>query len=244
MATTVTRPSFLLVHGSWHRPTCWASLQDALAARGWQSRTVDLPSVGPQRTPVAGMRDDADEIAAQLRRMDGPVVVLAHSYAGIPATQAVSDRTSAVRIVYLAAYVPAEGECLNSFYGEAPRAPEDEDLRDTTPVLSDDPRASLYGDLPDAEAERAVGELVEQSLRAYQQPVTHAAWRTVPSTYVLCENDQVLPPALQERMSTRTTHVERLGTHHCPFLSAPAELAALLDRIATAEDREPHESHR
>lgn len=232
MSTATVHPSFLLVHGSWHRPTCWAALQDALAALGRQSRTVDLPSVGPQRTPTAGMHDDAEEIAAQLRLVEGPVVVVAHSYGGIPVTQAVPDRTGVVRIVYLAAYVPAEGESLDSIHGEDPQAPGDEDLSCTASAFLDDPRTSLYGDLPEDQAEHAVGQLVEQSLRALREPVTRAAWRTVPSTYVLCEDDQALPPALQERMSAHATHVERIGTHHSPFLSAPAELAALLVKVA------------
>ncbi len=234
MCTAAVRPSFLLVHGAWHRPTCWAALQGALAAGGWQSRTVDLPSAGSQRTPAAGMHDDAEEIAAQLRQMQGPVVVVAHSYGGFPATQAATDHADVAHLVYLAAYMPAEGESLAGIHGHGISRPEDEDLSGTAPVVFTSPRTQLFGDLPDGQAEHAVNQLVDQSLRSFQQQVTRAAWRTVPSTYVLCERDQALPPALQERMSARATHVERLGTGHCPFLSAPAELAALLGRIASA----------
>ncbi|WP_229898492.1 alpha/beta hydrolase [Streptomyces finlayi] len=228
-------PSFLLVHGSWLRPTCWVPLQQALTERGLRSRTVALPSVGPQRTPTAGMYDDADAITAEIRRTPRPIVVVAHSYAGIPVTQAAVGRSGVAHIVYLAAYVPAEGESLNSMHGQNAHAPgEEEDLTGTTPAIFDDPRASLFGDVPDALARQTVDMLVEQSLRAYQQPVTRAAWRTVPSTYLLCTQDQALPPTRQEQMSVRTSRVERLGTHHCPFLSAPVELAAVLDKIASA----------
>ncbi|WP_172386284.1 alpha/beta fold hydrolase [Streptomyces sp. MNP-20] len=234
MSTAAVRPSFLLVHGSWHRPACWTALRGALAAGGWQCRAVDLPSVGPQPSPTAGMYADADEIAAQLRQMEGPVVVVAHSYGGVPVTQAVVGHPHVVRLVYLTAYMPEEGESLNDIYDEGASTPEEEDLYGSAPVLFDDPRTALYGDLPDDQAEHAVSQLVEQSVRSCQQRVTRAAWRTVPSTYVLCERDQAIAPALQEVMAARATHVERLSSDHSPFLSAPVELAALLGGIASA----------
>ncbi|MEY9948039.1 alpha/beta hydrolase [Kitasatospora sp. GAS1066B] len=234
MSTAPVRPSFLLVHGAWHRSTCWTALREALAAGGWRSHTVDLPSAGPQRTPTAGMYDDAEEITAQLRQLEGPVVVVAHSYGGFPVTQAAVEQADIAHLVYLAAYLPAEGDSLGGIHGHAISGPEEEDLTRTNPGIFDDPRASLYGDLPDDQAEHAVGRLVEQSVRSFQQPVTRAAWRTVPSTYVVCERDQALPPARQEQMSARATRVERLDTGHSPFLSAPAELAALLGDIARA----------
>ncbi|MFI1179147.1 alpha/beta hydrolase [Streptomyces sp. NPDC020799] len=228
MSAANARPTFLLVHGAWHRSTCWAPLRDALAAHGLRSRTVDLPSAGPQGTPTAGVYDDAEEIAAQLRWIEGPVVLVAHSYSGIPAAQAATEGSDVVHAVYLAAYMPAEGESLHGIHGRDQSGPED--LTGTSPVFFD-PRTALYGDMPEDQAERAVGQLVEQSLRSFQQPVTRAAWRTVPSTYVICERDRALPPTLQEKMSTRATHVKRLATGHSPFLSAPEELAALLHEI-------------
>ncbi|OKI02024.1 hypothetical protein A6A06_13025 [Streptomyces sp. CB02923] len=231
MSTTAVRPSFLLVHGAWHRSTCWAPLQDALAADGWQSHTVDLPSSGPQRTPTAGMLDDAEEIAAHLRRIEGPVVVVGHSYAGAPVTQGAADLPHVAHLVYLTAYMPAEDESLRSIHGGAPR---EEDLSGLAPLVFADPRTALYGDVPDDVAEQAMARLVDQSRRSFQQPVTRVAWRTVPSTYVICEDDQALPPSLQAKMSAHATHVKRLGTGHCPFLSAPADLAKLLGRIAEA----------
>lgn len=228
--TPTPRPSFLLVHGAWHRSGSWDLVREALSADGWTVRTVDLPSAGPQRTPAAGMYDDADAITAHLRRAEGPVIVVGHSYGGLPLTQAAAGPPAA-HLVYLAAYLPEEGESLLSIHGHGDRT--DEDLSGTAPVVFDDPRTTLFGDLPDEQAEEAVGRLVTQSRRSFQQRVTRAGWRAVPSTYVLCERDKALPPALQERMSVRAGHVERLDTGHSPFLSAPAELAALLGRIGS-----------
>ncbi|MFD7667850.1 alpha/beta hydrolase [Streptomyces sp. NPDC059788] len=230
MPNAAARPSFLLVHGAWHRSTCWADLQDALAADGRESHTVDLPGSGPQGTPTAGVFDDAEAIAARLREIEGPVVVVGHSYGGIPVTEAAAGHAHVAHLVYLAAYMPAEGESLGSLHGRD--ASKGVDLEGLQPPVFEDPRASLYGDLPDDVAERALGRLVEQSRRSFQEPVTRAAWRTVPSTYVICEDDRALRPAMQTKMSANATHVERIGTGHSPFLAAPAELAALLGRIA------------
>ncbi|HET6501747.1 MAG TPA: alpha/beta hydrolase [Amycolatopsis sp.] len=89
----------------------------------------------------------------------------------------------------------------------------------------------MYGDLPDDEAEQAVGELVEQSRRSFAERVTRAAWKTIPTTYILCEKDHAIPPSLQETMSARATNVERLSSNHSPFLSASGEVATLPEKI-------------
>ncbi|MCD7444714.1 alpha/beta hydrolase [Streptomyces lincolnensis] len=72
-----------------------------------------------------------------------------------------------------------------------------------------------------------------RSLPAVHQPLAEAAWRTVPSTYVLCEDDVAIPLSLQEEMAKHAQRVRRLRSSHSPFLSRPAELARLLrDAIA------------
>jgi pimeloyl-ACP methyl ester carboxylesterase len=65
------------------------------------------------------------------------------------------------------------------------------------------------------------------------QPTTRAAWRSFPSTYVICEEDRQFPPALQEEYAAQATDVERLPTGHFPMLSAPGRLAAILGSHAT-----------
>ncbi|MER5907619.1 alpha/beta hydrolase [Streptomyces mirabilis] len=168
---------------------------------------------------------------ARLRHMEGPVVVVAHSYGGLPVTEVVGDHPNVARLVYLAAYMPTEGESASSIHG----IPVPEDVSGVAPLFAD-PRAMFYGDLSDADAERAIGQLVPQSLRSLTQKTTRSAWRTVPSTYVVCEQDQVFPVTLQEKYAAQATNAQRLPTSHSPFLSAPGRLAALLARVA-AESR-------
>ncbi|WP_043626018.1 alpha/beta hydrolase [Nonomuraea candida] len=214
----------MLVHGAWHRPGTWAKLETELRSLGYDTLAPALPSSGDH--PTAGMHDDAAVLAAELAAADGPVVLLGHSYAGIPMTEAAAGARDVVRLIYLAAYMPDEGQSLYTLHG----LPETDDTGGLYPLL-DDPRTSLYGDLPDDEAERELSRLVGQSRLSFTEKVTAAAWRDIPSTYVIAAQDQALPPALQERMAAQAAEVRRLPGGHSPFLAQPRRLATLIDEI-------------
>ncbi|MEU6208284.1 alpha/beta hydrolase, partial [Micromonospora musae] len=95
-------------------------------------------------------------------------------------------------------------------------------------------RETFYSDLSDAEAKMAVERLVDQSLLSCVQPTTHATWRTVPSTYVICTEDRQFPVALQEQYAVHATDVVRIPTGHTPMLSAPDRVADILTSSAAA----------
>ncbi|TDD56509.1 alpha/beta hydrolase [Nonomuraea terrae] len=214
----------MLVHGAWHGPDCWAKLKPELHALGYDTRTPALPSSGEQ--PTAGMHDDAAVLAAELASIDGPVVLVGHSYAGIPVTEAAAGAGNVERLIYLAAYMPDRGQSMYDIHG----VPEPEDMSGLFPLI-DDPRNSLYGDLPDDEAEQLVSKLVEQTVRSFAEKVDAAAWRDIPSTYIVAEQDKAIPPALQEQMAAHATEIRRIPSGHSSFLSQPRQLAALIDEI-------------
>ncbi|MEU8381920.1 alpha/beta hydrolase [Streptosporangium sp. NPDC048865] len=215
----------MLVHGAWHRPACWAKLEPELHALGHETRSPALRSSGEH--PTAGMHEDAALLAGELASIEGPVVLLGHSYGGIPITEAAAGAGNVVRLIYLAAYMPDKGQSLYNLHG----APDPDDVSGLFPLI-DDPRTSLYGDLTDAEAERAMGGLVRQSLRSFAEKADAAAWRDIPSAYIVTEHDRAIPPATQERMAAQATETHRIATAHSPFLSQPRRLAALVDEIA------------
>ncbi|MFJ6575506.1 alpha/beta fold hydrolase [Streptomyces sp. NPDC091368] len=230
MDVDTDRPAFLLVHGAWHGAWCWDALRTELDATGRRSHTVDLPSARPaDGTPSrpVGMRTDAEAIRESLRRIGGPVVVVAHSYGGVPATEAVTGADNVTGVVYVAGFALDAGESMFTFLG----TPVPEDGTGHAPPYEDS-RRILFGDVPEAEAARAVARLRPQSVLSFTEPVTEAGWRTVPSAYVVCEHDQALPPARQHELARRADAVHRLPSGHSPFLSMPRRLAALLDRIA------------
>jgi pimeloyl-ACP methyl ester carboxylesterase len=223
VADGVSRPTLLLVHGAWHGAWCWEKLRSVLEADGWRTRAIDLPSAGGR----ADMHDDAQAVLGELKRIDGPVVVVAHSYGGVPVSQAAAEAGNVSHIVYLAALQLDVDESLLGFVG-APVPPEP---RAFQPV-PDDPIGMFYGDLPRAEAEEAAKRLVPQSTKSFWDVLTKAAWHTVPSTYIICEDDQALPAQAQQVLAERSGAVHRIAGDHSPFLSKPAKLAALLAKIA------------
>ncbi|MCF3961225.1 alpha/beta hydrolase [Streptomyces fuscigenes] len=222
-----TCPTFLLVHGGYHRSTCWTPLREELAARGWPSQTVDMPSAGEQRVPSAGLYDDAEELTACLRGMEGPVVVVAHSHSGLTVSQLPLGLDQVAHLVFIAAFMPDTGESAATCFG----VPVPDDVSGLAPPI-ENPRSRLYADVSEEEAALAVSRLVDQSLRSCTETTTRAAWRELPSTYVVCEQDQNFPVPLQERFAAQATHTERLPTGHSPFLSQPRALADLLIRAA------------
>ncbi|MFF3252890.1 alpha/beta fold hydrolase [Actinacidiphila glaucinigra] len=98
--------------------------------------------------------------------------------------------------------------------------------------MTDDPIATFCGDVPRRAAEAAVARLGPRSTKSFVQPLAGAGRRAVPSTYVVCERDRALRPALQEDMAVRTAGPVRLPSHHSPFLSMPGVCASLFARIA------------
>lgn len=228
------RPTFLLVHGGWHGAWCWDAVRAALDADGWRSRAVDLPSANPPAdrpdgARPAGMLDDADVIRDSLRRIDGPVVVVAHSYGGVPTTEAIADAANVVEAVYLASFPLDAGESIFTFLGKSVPAGG----TDLAPPYGA-ARRILFDDVPEADAARAVARLRPQSIRSFTEKVTTAGWRAVRSSYVVCDRDQALDPSRQRELATRAGSVHRLPSSHSPFLSMPRQLATLLARIATS----------
>ncbi|MDT6983306.1 alpha/beta fold hydrolase [Streptomyces lusitanus] len=216
-------PTILLVHGAWHGAWCWYKLVPELTARGWRTLTVDLPSASTGSNETAGMYDDARAIRAQLADVDGPVTVLAHSYGGVPVTEAAAAASQVSRILYLAGFqLEAGASLVGESGGELPSGDTG-----TSPV-PDDAAKALFNDIAAEEADRAVRRLTPQSVRSFSEPLTAAAWKTVPSRYIVCEHDEMLPPAYQESMGSRADRVYRLPSGHSPFLSMASELAELI----------------
>jgi pimeloyl-ACP methyl ester carboxylesterase len=223
---TAQRPTIVLVPGAWHLPSTWDLLRGELDALGYASRAVKLPTTGPD--PRGGLRDDAEAIRGAVEMLTGPVVVVAHSYGGIPATEGLTDLPGLRHLIYLAAYMPDVDESMTSLHGY----PDPDSTEGLFPFPADPgPRAQLYADVPETIADQAVDRLVDQRLQPFVDRVTRTAWHTVPSTYIVAEQDASLPVQMQEQMALHAKSIFRIPTSHSPFLSRPADLARLLDEI-------------
>ncbi|KJK48951.1 hypothetical protein UK23_15665 [Lentzea aerocolonigenes] len=210
------RGNLLLVHGAWHGSWCWELLIPELEARGWTPSALDLPSASG--SPAAGVHEDAEAVREALAALDGPVTVLAHSYAGIPVGQAAG---SADRLIYLAAHMLEPGEHVAGVLG-GPWYEQGAKLLD----VPEPARELLFPDVPDELAAWAASRLRPQSARVFEDVVTASAWRTVPTLPIVCEEDAIFPPVFADRL--RAGGAVTLPGSHSPFLSRPAALADLI----------------
>jgi pimeloyl-ACP methyl ester carboxylesterase len=221
-----SRPTVLLVHGAWHGAWCWEKLVPELTALGWRVDAVELPSASPDAGNPAGMYDDARVVRERLDAIAGPVTVLAHSYGGIPVTEAAAGAPNVSRLVFLAALLLDTGESIDSLSGGEISGADVVTL--SAHGHYEDAKAAFYADAALEDAESAAARLVLQTAKSFCEPLTTTAWRTVPATYILTERDAALAPEFQEAMSVRAERTYRLASGHSPFLSMPAELAELI----------------
>jgi pimeloyl-ACP methyl ester carboxylesterase len=191
-----------------------------------------LTSSGADPAGLRNMHADAEVIARAAAAIDGPVVVVAHSYGGVPTTQAFRQPGNVARIIFVAAFLLLAGESLISTNGGSlmpwSRRRRQQGVGDHVEVTT--PMTVFYNDVDAATARCAVAHLGYQSYASMSQRLTETAWRAIPSTYVICEADNALPVACQEAMASRADDVARLPTSHSPFLSRPAALAGLIRR--------------
>ncbi|MEU1600739.1 alpha/beta hydrolase [Streptomyces sp. NPDC005708] len=224
-------PTLLLVHGAWHGPWCWQPLIEHLP--DVDVRTVALPSSGADPADLGDLYDDAAAVAKTLASIGGPTVIVGHSYGGSPITEAATHVDNVVRLVYVTALMLDVGDSVLSAadgvyppYWHVQERPGGHSDKGFFTVSQ--PLETLYGDVDPELARLSAAKLGHQSLASVTQPLTEAAWRAVPSTYVVCEADAAIPVPLQEAMAQRAQRRRRLDCAHSPFLSKPAKLARIL----------------
>jgi pimeloyl-ACP methyl ester carboxylesterase len=226
-----SRPVLLLVHGAWLGAWSWDKVQPDLTARGWEVETVELPSMADRGARRFGLHDDAAVVRERIREIGRPAVVVAHSYGGAVASQGAANLANVRHIVYVCAFQLDAGECMTDLCG----TPEWWNIDGDT-MTADNPREILFTDVPQADSDRVIARLKPFSYVAVTEKLTAAAWRSVSSTYILCEKDTKADVA-QDVMSQRATHVRNLSADHMPLLSTPS---ALTDLIVEAAENHGH----
>lgn len=220
--------SYVLVHGMAHGAWCWEQVAPELERRGHRVTAVDLA--------LTGLGDDAAVVADALDAADGPVTLVGHSYGGLVISRAADGRADVGHLVYVAAVLLDAGDVLLERAFEFPNTALVEAaqfLDDGTVVI--DPAgaaAAFYGTCDPAVAQRAVARLRPTAVACLSEPPGAEPWRTIPSTYVLCEQDGAVHPNLQRWMSPRAGRVVTFDTDHSPFYSAPERLLEVLEEAA------------
>lgn len=184
----------VLVHGAWHGAWCWARVEAALAGLGVTDVVVPtLTGLGERRAelaPTVGLQTHVDDVVAVLDRLDGPVVLVGHSYAGLVVREAADRRPHAVaQLVVVDAWVGADGASL---LGLAPDWMVDyirqaaADLGDGWRVPPPDPSFVGVDDPEDARWLRA--NLTDQPLATFvESTILTGAAADIPTTAVVSE---------------------------------------------------------
>jgi pimeloyl-ACP methyl ester carboxylesterase len=236
----------VLVHGAFGRASVWDRVAPGLRAAGHEVETLDLPGQGEDETPVAEVT--LDRYARRVCEALGegpPAVLVGHSMGGMVITQAAADCPEQIdRLVYVAAFLPADGESLIDLTqrpegaGDAVQANLVVD--GDPPVATMPPEAAREGLMHCCDDETAAWA---NSLRGPQPvaPFTHPVRLTgsefdkLRRAYVVCLQDRAIRPPLQRLMLERAgcDPVIEIDTDHCVWASRPDELVAALNRLTT-----------
>jgi pimeloyl-ACP methyl ester carboxylesterase len=217
----------VLVHGAWADGSSWSKIVTGLPSNGINTVTVPVP--------LTTLADDVAALGRTLERVEGPVVLVGHAYAG--AVIAATRDPKVKALVYIAALAPAEGETVaDVFYRSEPHP--------TAPKLAPDKHGLIW--LPQvafaaAFAQNASAE--EQAmLAAVQRPISAACisvpvgrplWKDVPSWYLLAEQDHMIVAETQHFMAERMK--ARVSVHpvdHTPSVTAPGPVVDLILKAA------------
>jgi pimeloyl-ACP methyl ester carboxylesterase len=220
----------VLVHGGFVDGSGWQGVYDALTADGYRVAVV--------QNPTLSLEDDAATTRRVIDGLDGPVVLVGHSYGGAVITEAgLAEKVAA--LVYIAAFAPDKGESVNTliagFPAEGPQPPILPPKDGFLFLDRDKFHASFAGDLPAGQAAFMADSQVPWGVNALGGTISEAAWRIKPSWYLVTADDRMIPPAAQRSMSARTgSTVTEVAGSHSIYVSQPAAVAAMITQAATA----------
>ncbi|RTQ36193.1 alpha/beta hydrolase [Variovorax sp. NFACC27] len=225
------KPTVVLVHGFWGGAAHWAKVIVELSRKGHTGiRAVELP--------LTSLADDAQRLRKMVAQVDGPVLLVGHSYGGAVITQA-GDLPNVTGLVYIAAFAPDAGESPGGITQEHPPVAVPNLAPDSDGYLWVKPEKfheSFCQDLTPDEG-LVMGVTQKAPLAStFGDAITAPAWKKKPSWYQISSDDRMIAPANQERMSARlgAKKVITLAASHASLASKPVEVAALIDEAASA----------
>ena len=224
-------PTLLLVHGAWSGSWCWRDLRAILDQRGVASVSVDLPSSQLEADSTTGLRQDADEVVRAAASIEGPVILVGHSYGGAVVLEAATGIPQLEQIVFVAALVPFTGQSATDVSREIRvRTRLDQAMLMEGDHLRLDPELvpqALYNQCDSATSAWATSQLTTQTISSFRSPRSSIDL-DIPSRYISCSDDFAVDPTLQEMMAGRCRQSTTISSDHSPFLSHPLELFGAL----------------
>ena len=232
---TPTKPTVVLVHGAWADASGWNAVSTELRQRGY---TVIAPA-----NLLRGVQTDSAYLRSVLTTIKGPIVLVGHSYGGMVITNAAVGDPQVKALVYIAAFAPTKGETAGAIEQLNPGTqatgsgltvrpfPGGKDVYITPSVF----HRVFCADLSARQAADMAASQRPLALSAFSDPSGTPAWKTIPSWYMVANQDHAIPPVTERFMAKRmgATTVQ-VNSSHVAMISHPDAVTKLITRAAHA----------
>ncbi|MFE7647358.1 alpha/beta fold hydrolase [Streptomyces phaeoluteigriseus] len=232
------RPTIVLEHGAFADASSWDGVVKRLQRAGYP--------VVAAANPLRGPATDAAYLRSVIDNIDGPVVLVGHSYGGTVISQAAHGLEDKVKaLVYIAAFLPETGESSLGLTNKFPGSTLGQVIEPVNYALPDGSRGADVYIEPDKFPQQFAADVPTDKARlmaAGQRPIaaaaleeesTRAAWKTIPSWSLVTTEDLNIPVAAQRFMSqrahARTTEVD---ASHAVSVSHPDAVTRIVERAA------------
>jgi pimeloyl-ACP methyl ester carboxylesterase len=218
----------VLVHGAFADGSGWEAVASLLKRDGYR--------VSVAQPPETSYADDQKYTKAAIDAMDGPVVLVGHSYGGSIITEA-GNHPKVAALVYIAAFALDEGESCASIEQAVPQASKafKPDANGNWWIDEEHFAADFAGDIPPEKAWFMAISQVPISTDSFTHKVTKPAWKTKPTWYMVAAADRSINPD-QERMMAKRAKAKtvELNASHVAYISHPTETVKLIEEAATS----------
>ncbi len=221
--------NILLVHGAWADGSCWSKVILLLKNKGHNVTAAQIP-----------LTSLADDIAATQRLLSvqkDPTVLVGHSYGGAVITGAANDMPHVKALVYITAFGLDAGESLASLGKQGPppagASAIETDANGYLWINREKFHSAFAADVTDDEAYVMAAVQKPLHVAGFTGEEGAPAWKTIPSWYLVCTNDHMIPPPAQEFMAKRmNATVKSVASSHSPFMAKPEAVADIIGLAA------------
>jgi pimeloyl-ACP methyl ester carboxylesterase len=234
-----SQPTVVLVHGAWADATGFDGVIRTLHDQGY--RAIGFAN------PLRGLQSDAGYLADLLRTIEGPIVLVGHSYGGAVITNAATGNDQVVGLVYVSGWALDEGESIGQLLETAEGSLVPPALREvpfTNPdgsegvdlYLDQDAFPAAFAGDVDIDTTRVMAAALRPwSAAALGAASGPPAWKSIPSWYLLGTEDKAIPPATQRFMAERAgSTIEEVPASHASMVSQPGVVIKLIVAAAGA----------
>ncbi|KAI1259749.1 alpha/beta-hydrolase [Xylariaceae sp. FL1019] len=254
----MSKPSFVFATGSFAPPEFYDNIVADITAKGYEIKVLQLPTVGPaaggnlDKEPPT-LYDDAKLIKGEIEKLADAgkeVILVAHSYGGMPATestkglsleerQARGEKGGLVRLAYKTCVVGEPGECSEDILVQRPdKVFMEPDEKGWLHFINNEEMAvDCFNDMPRDDAIRWQKIFTNHSGPSFKNTLRHPGYKDVPVSFMLCEQDNIVPPAAAQRAidiinaarpADSQVDVTRVKSGHCPTSSIPDQVVEWL----------------